>query len=257
MKTEEELANLVVDELYPQETLPISVILGGSRAYGTNSSTSDYDYYGIHLASTGDLLEYPERRPNHQRIEAAYCINGTELVPCASLTSYEMWRFLDIIKKGGFVAYEILFLPEIHHIQGSDRLIEKMRLLLTSRIGPDAKGIFKRTWGRDRTDKKKTIMAYYRLHQAIYYLQEEIFEWQAEALFSGKSGEKLYRDYISGGDRLTPLDDLEVVIVTNDLTNLMDEVDRALISTHLLDKPNERVLLDLLRDLKKIRLSFI
>ena len=263
--TEEEIAEYLINEGYPAGIQPISCILSGSRAYGLNTEDSDRDYLGIHLMDTWDILEHPDFRPRQQVIRKSFT-SDLEEVPVGtkggdfSLDSFEMWKFISLLLKGSFVTYEILYLPEIHHAIGSSGMISLMREGLTNKIGRAAKGNALHDWRKSKKDKKKAVMAYYRLLQAIYYLREEEFEWRAEALwdylkpvFSLPTADAILESYLKPAERRSQLEEIQVDKMSLEIEQLIDEVNRAMVITKLPDQCPKKVLQKILETLKRTR----
>ena len=51
---------------------PVFQVQVGSRGYGTQVPESDWDFVGVHLADTLDILEHPDFRVNNQVIRRRF-----------------------------------------------------------------------------------------------------------------------------------------------------------------------------------------
>lgn len=265
--TEDEIAEFLLNDGYPNDVMPISCILAGSRAYGLASEGSDRDYVGIHLMDTIHCLEHPDYRPDFQVIRKKFT-KDLEEVPVGvkggdiSLDSFEMWKFLTLLTKGSFVVYEILYMPEVHHDPASGHIVELCRAALNNKIGRSAKGNAFHDWRRDKSDKKKTVMAYYRLVQAIHFLREMEFEWRSDVLWEYvKSiipvGGEVLKSYLNVETRKLPLEEGQVEKVASEIERLVDEVGRAMVITKLPDQSPETVVQEILQALVRTRAVMI
>jgi len=265
--TEEEIADFLINDGYPPELMPVSCILAGSQAYGLALKDSDRDYVGIHLMDTWSCLEHPDYRPDFQVIRRKFTKDFQEVSPGVkggdiSLDSFEMWKFINLITKGSFVTYEILYMPEIHHDICSNTLIELCRAALNNKIGKAAKCNAFHDWRRDKSNRKKTVMAYYRLIQAIYFLREMEFEWKADSLWDYvKSiipvGGEVLKQYMDVETRLLALDEGQLDKVASEIEKLVDEVGRAMVITKLPDQSPEAVVKEILQVLINTRSGLI
>jgi predicted nucleotidyltransferase len=265
--TEDEIAEFIINDGYPVDIVPISCILAGSRAYGLATTESDRDYVGIHLMDTWECLEHPDYRNDVQVIRRKFT-KDLEEVPAGikggdiSLDSFEMWKFLTLITKGSFVTYEILYMPEIHQDTASGNLIELCRAALNNRIGKAAKGNAFHDWRREKNNRKKTVMAYYRLIQAIHFLREMEFEWRSDVLWDYvKSiipvGGEVLKTYMSPETRALPIEEGQLSSVANEVERLVDEVGRAMVITKLPDQSSPTVIQEILQVLVKTRAVMI
>lgn len=262
---DEEIAEYLINDGYPADVFPISCVLTGSRAYGCHVESSDRDYVGVHLMDTWECLEHPNFRKTPLVIRKQFTKDLEEMKPGTkggdiSLDSFEMWKFIDLLLKGSFVTYEILYMPVIHHDPGSDGLIELCRNGLTNRIGKAAKGNALHDWRKDRKNRKKCVMAYLRLLQAIFYLKEEEFEWKAEALWSYakpsglvEAGSEVLSTYMDPQLRKSELTEKELEFVPAEIGGLIDEVDLAMVTTKLPDQCPRRILDEILQRVKRTR----
>ena len=260
----DEMASFIIDEAYPFDVDPISCVLSGSRGYGLNAETSDYDFIGIHIMDTNDCLEHPSHRRNREVISRKYT-KDFQLIPpdlkggYVSLQSFEMWKFISLLQSGSFQIYELLYMPEVHHVE-LGRLFELSRACLTNKIGMAAIGICRKDLPNNPMDRKVVIMCYYRLIQAIHYLLEESFEWRADGLFDYMGlhipyGLAMLSTYKDPAIRTTPIEYTSQV--NDEIVWLINEAERAMVASRLPEKAPQETLSDLLRVLKQIRLSMI
>ena len=269
----DELADFVINTAYPSNVYPVSCVLSGSRAYGLNLEDSDYDFIGIHLMDTWNCLQHPDFREKNQVVRRQFNKELEEEhvgTPKSflSLDSFELWKLIDLVRKGSPVAYEVLYLPEIHHDNSSGNILSLMRGLLTSQIGRAAKGNAYHHWRKQKTNRKKSIMAYYRLLQAIHFLRESgQFEWSAEALwgYGGElvsHGKDLLKTYMDPDKRCNPIgycsEEKELVEkISGEIDRLTEEVDRAMIVTKLPDRYPKDLMLEILDTIQKSRARLI
>lgn len=267
---EENIAKFLIDSGYdPYNVLPISCILSGSRAYGLALPNADRDYIGIHLMDTFDCLEHPQFQPKVQVIRKRFTSDLEEIQEgikggSISLDSFEMWKYMTLYLKGSFVAYELLFLPTIHEDPSASAIFDLMREGLTSRFGRVARGFCTHNWIKDRDNRKKTVMTYYRLIQALYLLREGEFEWNADTLLeyvkpSGliTYGLEVIKGYMDEETRSMKIDRELVPKVGNELDSLLEALDRALIVTALPDRVPRAILDNIRYKVKMTRSSMI
>jgi predicted nucleotidyltransferase len=263
-KQEEVVADFIVDEAYPSDVIPLSCVLSGSRAYGLETPESDHDYIGIHLMNSWECLEHPFFRQDYQVINRRYTTDYKQISTISeektaiSLDSFEMWKFVDLIRKGSFQAYEILYLPEIHHAEGINNIILLCRACLTNKISKAVVGMVMNTWGKDKSNRKKTVMAYYRLAQTIYLLKEGEFEWKADTLFdyiktTTNLAGTLLLTYKDSTIRDTPIPEDALPTISHEIVHLMNEIDKAMIETSLPSEVPSDTLQNLLGVLKETR----
>lgn len=254
LTTETEIADFVINSAYPDDVYPISCILTGSRAYGLDVGGSDWDFAGLHVMTTLNCLRHPNLRDKVQVIHKQYNAKLDSMFPgepggYVSLDSFEAWKFMSMLQKGSPVVYEILYMPEIHHDTSAGGIMVLMREALTNRIGKAAKGIVYHSWRKRKRSRKRTIHAYYRLLQAIHFLREEEFEWDAEALWQYASphglvtmGKKIFESYKDVEVRPTPVEEGLVEKISDEIGRLTEEVDRAMVVTTLPDESPPEVI---------------
>ena len=133
-------------------------VLTGSRVYGTSHENSDYDYRGIYLQPTEEILKINGYIDNI-RINKDY-------------STWEIKRFLELAVHGNPSAIEILFTPEKHIIEKDssiDILLKNKGIFLTKKTFNSfakygisqikkAKGLDKKfNYEKSRTIKKTPI----------------------------------------------------------------------------------------------------
>lgn len=265
---DEAVANFLVDEGYePFDVVPLCCVLSGSRAYGLASYDSDRDYLGIHMMSTWDCLEHPDFRARVQVIRQRFRSDLTE-VPAGekgsdiSLDSFETWKFITLYLKGSAVSYELLYLPALHSDPAADSLFTLMRQGVTNRIGKMARGVAMHDWAKNKNNRKKAVMAYYRLMQAVVFLRENEFEWEIGNLLEYMEGSNIVNTgkviigkYAEPEMRKSPI--IEVEAVGREIHQLIDEVDKAGVTTTLPDQVPKEILEAILQKVKKTRSMMI
>jgi hypothetical protein len=270
---EERLANSLINDGFPHDVLPVLCVLSGSQAYGLANDQSDRDYLGIHFQDTWVCLEHPSFRQDYQVVRKKFVWDGQGLDEVhpgikqgnVALDSFEIWKFITLLLKGSFVAYELLYLPTIlHKDSGSTGFFQLCRQGVTNKIGKAAKGNALHDWGYNKYNRKKVIMAYYRLSQALYMLHEGEFEWNADVLWEYMASNKqvtyqkpileLYRNQETRVSKLSPE---EVELVSKDIFISVNEVEKAMISTRLPDHFSEDILKTILQNIKLTRSKMI
>jgi hypothetical protein len=267
--TGEEHVELLLGGAYPADTVPLICVLSGSRAYGLGAEDSDYDYLGLHLMDTQECLQHPRFRRAEQVIRVAFDLNLEEVVPGTvkshlSLDSFEAWKFIDIYLKGAPAAHELLFMPAVYQEATTDEFLSLCREGLTNRLGSAARGIALHGWRQQRTSRKKTLMAYYRLLQAFHFLRDEEFEWTIDGLLALDdviefipTGVRLFTEQMLPQVKNLPLSASEVEEVSRELDILVRLVDRAMITTHLPDQVPSEILGRILECLQSARAQWI
>lgn len=265
---QQEIEEFIINEVYPQDSLPVLCVLSGSYGYGLNGEESDRDYIGLHFMSTWECLEHPNYRVTPQVLRNQYK-NFQEVPPGTkntdfSIDSFELWKFTDLLLKGAFVTYELLYMPAMHQLPGSEGLIQVGRQMLTSKIGSSAKGIVLHDWRKNRENRKKTVTAYLRILQAIYFLRELEFEWRADTLIdyvesSGLvvAGKDIISAYQTKELRKTNVTGCELEAAQIELGVLVEEVEKAMVTTRLPDYCPRIVLDQFLQLVKKTRSAMI
>lgn len=265
---EEEIADFLINYGYePFNVTPVCCILSGSRAYGLEFEESDRDYLGVHIMDTWDCLQHPDFRPKVDVIRQKFT-EDLEPIPLGvkggaiSLDSFEMWKFISLFLKGSAASYELLYMPTVHCDPQTTRLFNLMREGVTSRIGKMAKGVTIHKWAKDKQNRKKAVIAYYRLMQAIMFLREGEFEWDIGNLLEYMEGSGLVNigkvvigQYTEKELRSSPI--IRVEDVGFEMHNLINEVDRAGVSTRLPDRVPKQILEAILHSVKHTRSTLI
>jgi len=263
----EDIADFLINDGYdPFDVVPVCCILSGSRAYGLSTDESDRDYLAIHLMDTWDCLEHPDFRPRLQVIRQRFN-DDFKQIPVGekggtiSLDSFEMWKFISLYLKGSAASYELLYMPPVHCNSETEDLFHLMREGITSRIGRMAKGVAIHNWAKDKNNRKKATIAYYRLMQALLFLREGEFEWNIGSLLEYMEGSNIVKvgkivigQYVEKEMRQSSI--VEVERVGSELNCLIDEVNKAGVVTRLPDQVPKPILEAVLEKVKRTR-SFI
>lgn len=262
-RKEEEIADFLINSGYGDlDVIPVTCIQTGSRVYGLHSKESDRDYLAIHLMDTWNCLEHPKFRTSLQVIRKSYDQDHNEVTPGPdakmSLDSFELWKTIDLWIKGAFSIYELLYLPTIHHDPTSEYLLTQMRNGLTTKIGYAAIGIYNSDWRKRPHDRKKTVMAFYRLIQSIFLLREGEFQWNAQQLWDYLEGDipaakATLELYMKPNSRKTPLTKEEIYFVEKELEGLVRETKNAIMSSRLPDRVPTTILKEVLHVVKMTR----
>lgn len=260
----ENIADFLINNGYdPFDVVPMCCVLSGSRAYGLSIDESDRDYLGIHLMDTWDCLEHPDFRLRVQVIRQRFDDDFKQIPPgekggTISLDSFEMWKFISLFLKGSAASYELLYMPPVHCDPEAEELFHLMRSGITSRIGKAAKGVAIHSWTKDKNNRKKTVIAYYRLMQALLFLKEGEFEWNIGNLLEYMEGSNIINvgkvvigQYTEKELRQSPI--IEVERVGSEINCLIDEVDKAGVVTRLPDQVPKPILKAILAKVKKTR----
>lgn len=245
------------------------LIVSGSRAYGLESENSDYDLLGIHFMPADEVLEHPEFRTSPDVIRAQFDLDCDPVYHRrseVSLDSFEWWKFITLWLKGSFVAYELLYGTNLFDVARKELydLLYFMKHNSSNRIGRAAYGQAKHDWGRRRTDRKKCAMAYFRLLQALVFLRTGKFTVKVDELKKWYSGNykplvglEMILDGYQEDRKNIPVNQEELTLATLEISDLMTQVDKSLISTTLPDRVEKSVLKKVLQDSKSIRMSLI
>lgn len=272
---EEHISEFLINEGFPIDVIPVTCVLSGSRAYNLALEDSDRDYLGLHLMDTWQCLEHPDFRQKLQVVRKRFQfdqhgelqdvpegVRGSDV----SLDSFEAWKFVTLLLKGSFVTYEIMYLPSVLHRGefGEHGLVNLCREGMTNKIGRVARGNVMHDWAKRKQDRKKTVMAYYRVLQAIYFLREEEFEWDADRLWdytkpSGLifTGHQILESYRDPERRKDDLSEKEIAKVSSEMEKLIDEVDKSMVITRLPDYFPKELLEKILQNIKQARSQMI
>jgi len=258
-------ANFVLSTVYPSNIYPLSCVLSGSRAYGLNVESSDWDYLGLHLMDSRACLQPPGHEDQILVYQKAYDQDYKETLDPGSylsLVSYEVWRFLDQIERGGFQSYELLYLPQIYSDSSTEYLISLLRELITNKIGLVAEKMARNSRTTHPTSRKAAVICGYRLLQAILFLTEEEFAWHIDDLCDHfrdicKVYQEIVAVYVNPETRRDPLTAQEQIDLAKEFSSLYRELERARIITRIPGRYSPRVYQEALSVLLKIRASLI
>lgn len=194
LRDDKDRAEFIINEAYDiDDIIPLVCILSGSRAYGNAKEESDYDYIGIHVVDTWNLLEHPNFTNTYQVIKRKYNSNGREYdsneKDCnrgVNLISFELWKFISLYLKGDHKAFQLLYMPVIHE---NNNVIGKLISLCQQGIhSQNAKlitGELYRAIEELKSGKQiKTRTIMYHALQTLLFLEEQEFEWNAASLFN-------------------------------------------------------------------------
>jgi hypothetical protein len=145
---------------------PLAFVVTGSRAYGLHSAASDWDVVGVHISN--DVLEHPRHRKIAD-VQEWKNLQAEEGI--VSIVSYEGWKYIDLLTKGAFVAWEIEGLPEILIPQKYEEFWDVLKFghgagRVTSSFVYSAIGNAKSDMFAEQLNRKKIMMGYFRLCQA-------------------------------------------------------------------------------------------
>ena len=146
--------------------------LTGSRAYGTNIESSDWDYKGVYIQPVEDLVGFKYR----EQVES----KETKTVPISETVMYEVRRFLELLSSANPTMLEMLFVGEGAVVQSDPKfkLITAVKKeFLTKRCSDSfggyavsqikkSKGLDKKqNWEEHRTVRKTPMDFMYVLEQ--------------------------------------------------------------------------------------------
>jgi hypothetical protein len=259
------IADFIVNHTYlDYDVIPMAVILSGSRAYGCARPESDYDFLGIHLANTWDCLEHPRYQQTHQVINLAFTKEQDPISidsPDAmfSITSFEMWKFIDIWQKGAFAAYELLFLPTIHSNPAFAKFEHLFRQGLTNKLGFSAKHSPFHIEHVTSRQAKANILTIYRLIQASHFLNQEEFEWNYDRIMNSSSSviQELMQRYKTTQRSTFSISELDLEDMQYEYNGLVAQVEQNMQSTRIASQCSDQVLAQILSGLRYLRSSFI
>jgi predicted nucleotidyltransferase len=267
MSRDKEIAHFLDSDGYsPHDVDPLVMSMTGSRVYGLNTEESDRDFVAVHITTLNNCLEHPDFRENLQVIRKRFD-NDLKEIPEGvkggdiSLDSFEIWKFITLWTKGAPVSYEILYHePSYCDGQWID-IFKLMRDGISNRIGRAARGIAIHDWRKNKNNRKKTVMAYFRLTQALHFLRDGKFEWNAGNLLHfthpiTNFSEELFSSYKDKEVRSQPLTDAQTSAAEDDLLALLTEVDKAMIGTKFPDQVPKNNLDLVLKKVKEKRFDY-
>lgn len=187
---DERIADFVINDALPHEFLPLIYVMTGDRAYNYFNGDSPYEYVGIHLLDTHDILAYPGKNPPYLKIYERYYNNDLDEMPSEDdkpydfprvcVASREWWRWLSEVtnNSGPFSdVFDVVFLPQIHEVPIVRAIHPWMLRMVSKNIYPG--------WMR-RADIKcasgNYAMGYFWVYRTLKLFAEEEFEWDFNAL---------------------------------------------------------------------------
>lgn len=201
---------------------PLLYVTSGSRGNRINGINSDYDIVGIHMHP--DVL-HP---PTHRREQWEVIIQQPE--ETVSVVSYEGWKFLELLKKGAFAAFEIRDLPHIFLSPLYDNFAKELRQQgsVPTSFVYSGTGNFKSDWPKNKLDRKKAVMAYFRLCQSVGVLSfgrvlhdaQELMKKVHQEVFGIPIGITVLHNYMQPEMRKVPLSEELSRDVDDELTRL-------------------------------------
>jgi uncharacterized protein len=131
--------------------------LGGSRAFGCASPTSDFDIHGVHLLSLPTVLGLGEQATTRERKMPAP--GGAEI----ELVTHDLKKFVQLLLKGNGNVLEDLFSP---YVVFSSPLHEKLKELgtgcITRRVAFHYRGMAQNQQRRMKANNLKQFLHQYR-----------------------------------------------------------------------------------------------
>jgi len=88
----------------------------GSHLYGTNTSTSDQDFKGVHLPSGDAIILQRAQDVINEGVTSKASGTLKNDANAIDSDSYSLQKFLEMLMKGDTVATEILFAPNVAHV---------------------------------------------------------------------------------------------------------------------------------------------
>ena len=181
-----------------------------------------------------------------------------------AITSFEISKFISLYTRSSIVVYDILYLSPVHIDPQTKKIIDKLKEGITNRIGVSAKTYVLNNWQKDRTNQKRIIMSYYRLLQAIVFLRDEEFVSDASSLWEEfpkfhhfNYGKDLFHKFKDSGFQKIKLTEKELTGTARELEALIDEVNKASLTTRLPDASPKDTLNSILNFVIQKRLNLI
>ena len=260
--------NLLIKNDDSSSMYPILYVSTGSNVYGLSNKYND-EYAGIHLTSTLNYLQHPDFRDGTDISRLSYS-SKHKLVPeddpnkSFSITSFEMSKFISLYARSTIVIYDILYLSPVFTNPEMIEILNKFKEGITNKIGISAKTYAMNNWQKDRTDQRKIIMSYYRLLQAIVFLREEEYVSDAFALWEEfprfhkfVHGKGVFQKFKDSNFEKMKLSEKEITGTAKELEELIDEINKASISTRLPDVTPKLTISSILNLIVKKRLNSI
>ena len=246
---------------------PVHYVNTGSNVYGL-SNRIHKEHAGIHMLDTCEYLKHPDYRIQGDILRFSYDKGGNRVPEddrnkSYSVTSFEIWKFIDLYLKGSIVTYDMLYLSPTYYNHEMRELLIMLRQGITNKIGKEAKTYAMNNWQKDRTDQRKIVMSFYRLLQAIVFLREEEYISDAKVLWDYPRfvdfsyGKKVFEKFKNLNFRKTKLSEKEITGTAKELEQLIDEINKASISTRLPEATSEDILLTLMDNIVTKRTQLI
>ncbi len=246
---------------------PVHYVNTGSNVYGL-SNRIHKEHAGIHMLDTCEYLKHPDYRIQGDILRFSYNKTGHRVLEdnkekSYSVTSFEIWKFIDLYLKGSIVTYDMLYLSPTYYNSEMLELLNMLREGITNKIGKEAKTYAMNNWQKDRTDQRKIVMSFYRLLQAIIFLREEDYVSDADTLWeyprfsSFANGKKVFEKFKQTNFRKTRLSEKEITGTAKELEQLIDEINKASISTRLPEATPKDILLTIMDNIVTKRMQLI
>jgi hypothetical protein len=246
---------------------PVHYVGTGSNVYGL-SNRIHKEHAGIHMLDTREYLKHPNYRIQGDILRLSYSKSGHRVSEDSkekmySVTSFEIWKFIDLYLKGSIVTYDMLYLSPTYYDSEMSQLLIMLREGITNKIGKEAKTYAMNNWQKDRTDQRKIVMSFYRLLQAIIFLREEEYISEAKILWNYPRfseltyGKKVFEKFKNQNFKKTRLSEKEITGTAKELEHLIDEINKASISTRLPDATSKDMLLTLMDNIVTKRTQLI
>ncbi len=205
---------------------PLLYVVAGSRGNRINGINSDYDIVGIHMHP--DVLHPLEYRREQWDVILQQPAQNVSVV------SYEAWKYLDLLKRGAFAAYEIRDLPSIFVLPDNGFVQElRQQTSVPTTFVYSSTGNYRKDWPKDKKSRKKAVMSYFRLCQAVGVLTyrkvihdaAELIKKVDAEVFELPIGTVVLHNYMQESMRKVPLSDELSMEVDMELSRLNHWVD--------------------------------
>jgi len=220
------------------------------------------------MLDTREYLKHPDCRVQGDILRLSYNKTGQKVLEDSkeksySVTSFEIWKFIDLYLKGSIVTYDMLYLSPTYYNSEMLELLDILRQGITNKIGKEAKTYAMNNWQKDRTDQRKIVMSFYRLLQAIIFLREEEYVSDVETIWNYprfaqfSNGRKVFDKFKQSNFRKTKLSEKEITGTAKELEQLIDEINKASISTSLPEATPKDMLLTIMDNIVTKRMQQI
>ena len=247
---------------------PVSYVTTGSNIYGL-SDKPNQEFAGIHLMPTENYLQHPDFREDQEILRFSLDKNYKLIKENAKnksfgITSFEMWKFLSLYLGGSIVTYDMLYMSPIFIDPEFEEIMNLFRSGISSKIGNSAKTYVMNNWQKDRTDQRKIVMSFYRLLQSIIFLKEEEYVTNVNALWEEypqfkkyENGKQVFLKFKNSDYIKSKLSEQEITGTARELGELIDEVNKASISTRLPDVVSKNNLTNAMKAIVNKRIQLI